>query len=140
MELRYYPKKGLLLMCDFSGFKAPEMNKKREVIVLTARGSLENGLATVVPLSTTPPGKVENFHWIIPTMCLPNTARYKNSDSWLKGDMIYTVSFSRLSLINIGRNSEGKRSYHTSKLGKENMKKIHECLLHGLNLGHILKT
>ncbi len=43
-------------MCDFTGFRVPEMIKKRPVIILTANIKSGNRkLATVVPLSSKQP-------------------------------------------------------------------------------------
>lgn len=38
MALRFHPKPGTILMCDFdTGFQVPEMVKKRPVIVLSPK-------------------------------------------------------------------------------------------------------
>ncbi|WP_414470719.1 type II toxin-antitoxin system PemK/MazF family toxin [Microvirga sp. M2] len=42
-------------MCDFSGFKEPEMIKPRPVIVVSRRLPYRSGIAAVVPISTTEP-------------------------------------------------------------------------------------
>ena len=54
MALKYPPKVGTLWICDFNtGFKPPEMIKRRPVVVISPRRSTE--LCTIVPLSTTVP-------------------------------------------------------------------------------------
>ena len=52
--------------------------------------------------------------------------------------MLYTVGFHRLDLIQLGKKDfNGKREYYKSKLGREQMKAIYTCVLHGLNLPHL---
>ena len=48
MAIKFYPRQGTLLMCDFNtGFRVPEMVKVRPVVVVSrTRGQV----ATVVPL------------------------------------------------------------------------------------------
>ncbi len=65
--------------------------------------------------------------------------KYQDNDSWVKGDMLYTVGFHRLELIRLGTiNPEGKRQYFKNKLGRDQMKIIYSCVLHGLNLGNLV--
>lgn len=141
MAITFHPRPGQILLCDFSqGFKVPEMIKnKRPVIVVTGEIKSRGKLVTILPLSTKQPEIIQPYHYKIPKQCLPMLGSFEN-DSWVKGDMIYTVGFHRLDLIQLGtRNSGGKREYFKNKLGKEQMRKIHECLLHGLNLGRLIK-
>lgn len=63
MALTFHPKPGMALMCDFNtGFVAPEMIKKRPVVVVSPRPRRSNQLCTIVPLSTTRPDPVEPYH------------------------------------------------------------------------------
>ena len=85
--LTFHPKPGTLLICDFdTGFKAPEMIKKRPVVVISPRrrGSVAQ-LCTVVPLSTTAPDPVERFHHRMNPKSLPVLLR--SQDTWAKCDM-----------------------------------------------------
>lgn len=54
MALKFQPKEKTVVMCDFSGFKEPEMVKVRPVVVL-AKHKHNARLVTIVPLSTTEP-------------------------------------------------------------------------------------
>lgn len=137
--IKYHPKVGQIFMCDFSaGFRPPEMVKKRPVIILTPQFKGRADLVTVTPLSTKIPEPIQDYHYELPTKCLPQTGYFQKSNSWVKGDMIYTVSISRLDLIQLGkRGADGKRLYYSNKLGRERMKEIYACLLHGLNLGNL---
>ncbi|MFK5216451.1 type II toxin-antitoxin system PemK/MazF family toxin [Glaesserella parasuis] len=54
MALKYQPKEKAVVMCDFSGFIAPEMVKTRPVVVIS-KHKKNSELVTIVPLSTTKP-------------------------------------------------------------------------------------
>lgn len=64
---------------------------------------------------------------------------FQDGESWVKGDMIYTVGFHRLDLIRLGTKdlNTGKRQYYRNRLSRDRMKEIYNCVLHGLNLGHL---
>ena len=56
MALKFHPKPGTILVCDFrQGFRAPEMIKRRPVVVVSPRLRNRTDLCTVVPLSTIEP-------------------------------------------------------------------------------------
>ena len=98
MTLKFQPHLGTLWMCNFgTGFKAPEMVKKRPVVVISPRPKRLIQLCTVVPLSTVQPNPVERFHHQMNPRSLQGLR--KAQDSWAKCDMLYTVSLERLSWI-----------------------------------------
>ena len=71
---------------------------------------------------------------------MPQLGRFQDHDSWLKGDMLYTVGFQRLDLIRLGkRGADGRREYFRNRLGWNQMRCIYHCVLQGLNLGHLEK-
>lgn len=139
MAISIHPKSGQILMCDFSnGFKKPEMIKKRPIVVLAEAIQGRNNLVTVVPLSTVEPVPIQPYHYKILKSSMPMVKNLQLSDSWVKGDMIYTVGFHRLDLIPCGeKDASGKRKYFKQRLGPDQMKLIYSCVLHGLNLGHL---
>lgn len=144
MAITFHPDPGQILLCDFSqGFKEPEMVKsKRPVIVLTPVFKHRGGLVTVVPLSTVRPDPIQPYHYQLPNNCMPQIGLFqRGGESWVKGDLIYTVGFHRLDLIQLGGKdpNTGKRQYYRNKLGRERMKEIYKCILHGLNLGQLGK-
>lgn len=54
--------------------------------------------------------------------------------------MVYTVSFARLESIRLGKDkATGKRIYYANRLGRERMKEIYSCVLHGISLGSLAK-
>ena len=137
VTITIHPNPGQILFCDFSqGFKEPEMVKnKRPVVVLTGSIRGRAKLVTVVPLSTVVPNPPQPYHYLMPKQSMPMIRILQENDSWLKGDMIYTVGFHRLDLIQLGtKNSDGKRQYFKARLGRDQMKQIYQCVMHGLNL------
>jgi uncharacterized protein YifN (PemK superfamily) len=136
VALNYHPKVGNLLFCDFSGFKEPEMVKNRPVVVIAPPHKGGAQLVTVVPLSTVTPEPIRDYHFLIPRQCLPKEGFFFGKDTWVKGDMVYTVGFHRLNAIRLsGRNPQTRqRVYFTNRLGREHMKQIYTCVLHGIHM------
>lgn len=136
MPLNYPPKKGQILLCDFSkGFKEPEMVKSgRPVIVISTKANL----ATVVACSTQEPNPIENYHYKLPRQSMPKKSKFMNKDTWVKCNMIYTVAFHRLELILL-KKENGKRIYFNQKIAKNQMNMILKCILHGLEIGSLAK-
>ena len=139
MALKFHPELGTILMCDFgTGFKAPEMVKKRPVIVVSPKLKRRSGLCTVIAISTAHPNPVEDCHYKLPSTCLPETKFFRDKESWVKGDMIYRVSFERLDLIRLDKDPQtGKRQYFKQGLSDEQMKEVFSCLLHSVTLGRL---
>ena len=137
MALNYHPKPGTILVCDYNtGFVAPEMLKRRPVVVISPNFKHRSGLCTVVPLSTTPPDHLVDYH------CEINFERrlpqpFDAESMWAKGDMVATVGFHRLDLLRTGRDSTGKRKYIEPKLSQEDMQKIYSCVLHAIGLSRL---
>ncbi len=143
MALTFHPKAGQILLCDFSeGFKEPEMVKKsRPVVVLTPPIRGREKLVTIIALSTKKPDVILPFHYQVPKNSMPQIGRFQQNDTWLKGDMIYTMGFHRLDLIRLGKPNPktGKRAYFNNRLGRDQMRAIYTCVLHGLNLPRLIE-
>ncbi len=139
MALKFHPVPGTILMCDFdTGFQVPEMVKKRPVIVLSPKRKRCSGLCTVVAISTKEPQEIDNWCYELPKECLPDTQFYQNKTSWVKGDMVYRVSFNRLELIKVGKDKEtGKRIYFKQSLEEAQLKQVYSCVLNALNLSNL---
>ena len=132
MAITYHPKAGQILMCDFSdGFKIPEMVKNRPVLVLTPPMAGREKLVTIVCLSTVSPDPVQKYHYQLSKRSMPQLGLFQTKDTWVKADMIYTVGFHRLNLIQLNKRdpNTGKRIYFKQKLGRETMKVVYQCLL-----------
>jgi mRNA interferase MazF len=96
MPIKEHPLLGSILMCDFSsGFREPEMVKRRPVVVISPKIRQRPKLCTIVALSTTAPYPVMPYHCQIdiePDLPMPLASR----GLWVKGDMINAVGFHRL--------------------------------------------
>jgi uncharacterized protein YifN (PemK superfamily) len=136
-----YPKKKEILCCLFEeadstsdaplrGFIVPEMIKKRPVIVLS---TVSQGLAIVVPLSTTPPVPVKSFHYeLVWDSPLPG---WDAPSCWAKGDMVYTVSNERLRPLNLWYDHRRKRNETIQKfLSSEQWEGVRRAVRDGLKL------
>lgn len=114
MAIEFAPKKGMILMCDFSGYKLPEIIKVRPVVVISPNYLSRGNLATVVPFSTTPPSKAKKYH-----CCMPNHILKNGSDVWAKCDMLATVGYARLDRV-----KTDKRRYETLYVSPEELADI----------------
>lgn len=128
-------------MCDFSqGFKEPEMVKSGRPVLVIAPSMIgrPSNLVTVVALSTAPPDQKTHFHMMLPRAALPQLGNFQNRDTWVKGDMVYSVGFHRLDLVRLNKRDEnGKRIYFLNCLSRERMREVYSCVLHGMNLGSL---
>ncbi|MEK7184712.1 MAG: type II toxin-antitoxin system PemK/MazF family toxin [Patescibacteria group bacterium] len=119
--LKFQPKPGSVIYCNYRGFVAPEMIKKRPVIIVS-KHKHNSKLVTIVPISTTKPVPVENYHL---EMDIPFCALYLEGEkSWVKCDMINVVSLDRLNLIRDKRS--GNR--HAPAVGSTFLLQIKDCI------------
>lgn len=136
MAIQFHPEPGTILICDFNGMKAPEMVKRRPVIVISPRFKTRDRLCTVVPMSTLEPKKVQSFHYRLHTIP-PLPEPYTSASHWVKADMLYTVSFDRLQLMTTGKDANGKRIYDQRVVDDADLTKIRSAVLHGIGLTHL---
>ncbi|MNK14219.1 PemK-like protein [compost metagenome] len=108
MALRYQPKVGEVVECDFGQFPDPpitppangripnEMRKRRLALVLNGR--LPNGCALVVPLSSShnADAVTRGFHVLLPAALVPVTHAYDPRDRWAIAECITHVARARL--------------------------------------------
>ncbi len=131
MAIKYHPEPGTIVICDFKDFKAPEMTKKRPAIVVSPRFRDRPGLCTVVPCSTTRPTSIQPYHYelvLFPSLPAP----YYTSRCWVKCDMLYAVSFSRLSMPSFGRDSQNSRMYDVRVVSQGEFRDIRQCVIEGI--------
>jgi uncharacterized protein YifN (PemK superfamily) len=134
LALKYHPKQGTLVLVHFDrAFKQPEMVKSRPCIVISKRIKQRPNLVTVVPLSTTPPDPVMPYHCEI-EIDLDLPPRWRAKTCWVKGDMIYSLSFERVNLFNLGRGEDGRRRYQTSTISQDSFDKVQNCVRAALDL------
>lgn len=138
MPLNYYPSQGEVVWCNYaSGFVAPEMIKPRPVVIISPRLRRRSDLATVVPLSTTEPEPIEDHHYCLALVTsLP--APFDSPTMWVKGDMVATVSLSRLDRFRDGRiTGSGARKYRTGNVTAAQFVEIRKAVLFGIGFGSL---
>jgi len=133
MAIKYMPQMGAILICDFAGLQEPEMTKRRPVVVISPKIKDRWGLCSEVPLSTTPPRQVKEYHHQLQTVP-PLPQPYNSEWHWVKADMIYTLSFNRLSMPSDGKDANGKRTYDDRVISAEDLLAIQQCVLKGLGI------
>lgn len=95
MALKFQPRAGQVVRCDFRGMIEPEMIKIRDVVVL-APHKQNRRLVSVIPLSTTAPIPPQPYHYLLSKDPRPDGTNMR--DVWAKCDMVYTVSTERLEM------------------------------------------
>jgi mRNA interferase MazF len=123
MPLTFHPEVGTVVICDYStGFKVPEMVKRRLAVVISPRLKRRDGLCTVVPLSESNPEPVEAWHHQV-TLPKSPPKPFEGKVKWAKCDMLATVGFHRLSLP-FEKRDGGPRKYVQMRVGNEEMTAI----------------
>ncbi len=112
----FHPKKRQIVFCDFRGFEVPEMIKKRPVLIITgAIKGRDSRLVTILPISTTTPNPICKWHYKLDAQYMPQAKFFRSTNCWIKANMIYTVSISRLWLIKLGLRDK-KMQYFSKKI------------------------
>jgi uncharacterized protein YifN (PemK superfamily) len=98
MPITFVPSPGDVLMCNFEGFKPPEMTKNRKVVILSPRCRIGfPSTYIVVPISKTTPNQLEGCH------CEFAPGKYgffhATESVWAKADMVSCVAASRLDRV-----------------------------------------
>lgn len=136
MPLKYHPKIGSIVFCEFDGIH-PEMRSAHPAVVVSWESMPRSGLCTVVPLSTVPPDVIQKWHHLLAeksTRALPPHNRAK--PSWAKCDMVTTVSLQRLSLP--GANVYGAGGNIGPPIANSDLQAIQYGILHVLRLWKLI--
>jgi mRNA interferase MazF len=138
MPLSFHPSPGTLLVCDYTtGFRAPEMVKRRPVVVISPRLRHRNNLVAVIPLSTTAPPSILPYHACI-QLARPLPKPFDTPVMWAKTDMIATVGFDRLDRFRLPRTGAG-RKYEIRQLDDAQLLAVRKALLHGLGFEALIQ-
>ncbi|ROU02945.1 type II toxin-antitoxin system PemK/MazF family toxin [Histidinibacterium lentulum] len=133
MTVVLHPSPGTIVRVDLSqGFRKPEMVKRRPAVVLSPLLPDRPQLCTIVPMSTTPPKKVQAHHLKL-TFHPPLPYPYDAPEAWVKGDIVLTVAFHRLRLLFSGWD-QGQRVYDVRFLDDATLEKVRDCVRAGLGL------
>ena len=137
MALKMHPTLGTILICDFAGLREPEITKRRLAVVVSPHIRIRPSLCTVIPFSTTAALVAREYHCTI-QIDPPLPAPYDSPLQWLKGDLVYSVSLSRLSLPS-NRRADGTRNYDIRVLTDDELVRVRKCMLHGLGLAQLTR-
>jgi len=133
LPIQFFPRAGQILVCDFSGFKEPEMVKHRPVIVVSPRLPYRSEIVTVVPISLTAPLHTLPFDVRLSKNYHPQEA--DDLPCWAKCDMIMNIARWRLEGFKIGR-----RKWATPQATGEDLDAVRAGVIHGLGMGDLLKA
>lgn len=141
MPIRFQPAIGQILICDFpKDFEKPEMVKRRPVVCISPKDRNRFGYATPVPLSTTEPMVKRSYNVEI-NLCAPISPAYPSLKCWAKCDMLYTLSYKRLSLPLLCKDGgDGKREYNYLTLPAGTMCEIFTGVLAGYGVTGSVKV
>jgi mRNA interferase MazF len=86
MGINWAPEPGTIVRCDFTKFTVPQMTKFRPAVVISPRPQHRSKeTCIVVPLSTTKPKFIEDYHLLL---SLPEPLpRGLEKECWVKGDI-----------------------------------------------------
>jgi mRNA interferase MazF len=86
----------------------------------------------MVALSTTSPINLRPWHsqLRIPIRLPPKW----DADCWIKGDLVYAVSWNRIDLIRLGKDLSGKRVYQMEPLPTAEFQIVQSCVRAALDL------
>jgi mRNA interferase MazF len=132
MSLLFFPRAGQIYICDFSGFKQPEMIKPRPVIIVSPRLPYRSEIAAIVPISLTAPKHNLPFCYRLSRNYHPESP--DDLPCWAKADMLLNVGTYRLSAFQVG-----KRKYAYPTLTPEDLAGVRHAVLCGLGLDRIAK-
>lgn len=125
MTLPYHPRPGTIVICDYStGFREPEMVKRRLAVTISPKLKRRNDLVTVVPLSQTVPKDLEPWHCQI-DLDLPDP--WGGGPRWAKADMLATVGYARLNLPHTKHPVTGTRTYVQVELDRHLVEALRRC-------------
>jgi len=91
------PVPGMVLMCDFDGYVAPEMIKNRHVIVISPKTINALGTMVVVPVSSIEPKPVAKYH--VHFAANSYACFTPGEQHWAKCNMIAHVRYDRLDRV-----------------------------------------
>ncbi len=138
MAIQFHPKIGSIVVCDYGqGFQAPEMVKRRPVIVISPQIRARANLCTVVPISTDAPNLKMAYHLELAETVLPPP--FDEGPNWVKADMVFAAAFSRLELFRGGRDPQGRREYLNPCLSNVDLVKVQKAVLCGLGLSSLTR-
>jgi uncharacterized protein YifN (PemK superfamily) len=132
-KLPFHPRPGDILICDYStGFRPPEMVKRRLCVVVSPKLKRRTDLATVVPISQTCPDNPEPWHHRIDLV----SQSWGDGPRWIACDMIATVAYDRLSRPHFRHPVTGSRVFERLSLSQDDVIAVQNGIRAALGLGN----
>lgn len=131
MTLAYHPRAGQILICDFEGFRVPEMVKARPVIVISPRLPHRNDIVTVVPINLTAP--IHNLPFNVRLFRNHHPQEPGDLPCWAKCDMVMNLGTWRLDGFKVGR-----RKWENPQATGDDLKAVRHGVLWGLGMGNLI--
>lgn len=132
MPLPYFPRMGQILVCDFSGFKEPEMVKPRPVIIVSPRLPYRSEIVAIVPISTSAPR--HDLPFVVRLSKNYHPQEPDDHPCWAKCDMPVNIALRRLNGFKVGR-----RRWENPRASDADLAAVRRGVLHGLGMGHLLE-
>lgn len=118
-------------MCNFKGFKVPEMVKPRPIIIVSPKLPYRSEIVTVVPISLTPPLRPQPY-----AVQLSKNYHPEEEDDlpcWAKCDMIMNISRERLNGFKVGR-----RKWVNPQATADDLMAVKLGVIHGLGMQDLI--
>lgn len=133
MPIGFFPRAGQILVCDFTGFKEPEMVKVRPVIIVSPKLPYRSEIVTVVPISTT--AALHKLPFVVKLSKNYHPDEPDDLACWAKCDMLLNIARHRLSGFKVGR-----RKWECPQATGEDLEAVRRGVLHGLGLGYLIPS
>jgi uncharacterized protein YifN (PemK superfamily) len=126
MGILKHQQPGTIVRVDLNtGFRYPEMEKRRPCVIISKPIVGREQLCTIVPISTREPGPTAGYcQYLTFDPRLPEP--YAEKHMWAKCDMVMTVAFHRLQLLHAGKDENGDRLYDVRVLSPEILAEIRQ--------------
>jgi mRNA interferase MazF len=132
-KLPFHPSPGDILICDYTtGFRPPEMVKRRLCVVVSPKLKRRNDLATVVPLSQTEPKPMQAWHHPFELA----SRSWGDGPRWIACDMLATVSYDRLARPHYRHDVTGARLFEPMVLPDADLAAVRRGIVIALGLDH----
>ncbi|AOH82916.1 hypothetical protein AWL63_01910 [Sphingomonas panacis] len=134
MSLPFHPKPGTIVVCDYStGFREPEMVKRRLAVTISPKLKRRSDLVTIVPLSTTAPNPEEKWHHKLELLLPPP---WGDGPRWAKCDMLSTVGYARLNLPHTRHPVTGSRQYVQVAISHDDVTAVLDAIRSALGIAY----
>jgi uncharacterized protein YifN (PemK superfamily) len=131
LPIQFYPRAGQILVCDFSGFKIPEMIKPRPVMVVSPRLPHRGEIVSIVPISTTAP--LHDLPYAVRLSKNYHPGEDDDLPCWAKCDMLLNLGRFRLNGFKVGR-----RKWDCPQATGDDLEAVRRGVLFGLGMGALL--